>query len=329
MKRLTFTISIVLILLFSGCGNNVKSNELEDTVVKLKWKHQAQFAGNYVAKDKGFYADEGLNVELVQYSDEEPTIDAVVDGDADLGITSAEELVLARSKGVPLVAFAVIYQTTPDCFYALKESGIKKPQDFVGKRVGLRRGPEANILYNVMMSELDIDRTQIEEVEVGYDNTELVNGEVDATVCYIINEPLLLEELGYEVNTILMADYGASMYGDVLFATEDTINNNPELVESFLKATIEGWNYAIDNKDEATDITLNYAINSTKEHQRNMLENAIPLIHMDGKITGCMEKSGWDEVQRILIEQGVLKNEININNAYTLEFVEKFHSHTE
>lgn len=317
MKRIIAGLFLFLVFA-SGCLGN---RDLVDVAVKLKWVHQAQFAGNYVAKEKGFYEDEGLNVTLQPFSFDDPTIDAVANGEATFGITGADELVLARSKGIPIKAFALIYQINPVCAYSLKENNITKPQDFMGKTVGLEQGTNVDTLYYVMMSRLDIDRSNINEIPIGYDATELLEGKTDVSTGYIINEPQQVIEAGKEVDTILMADYGANMYADVLFATEETINNRPEEVQKFLNATVKGWQYAMENVDEAVDITILYTTDRTKNHEKYMLEKSIPLINKGDAPIGWMTKEGWENVQNILLEQNILDEKIDINGAYTLNFL--------
>ncbi|MBA4319227.1 MAG: thiamine biosynthesis protein, partial [Flavobacterium sp.] len=296
---------------------------LEKITVQLKWLHQAQFAGNYVAKEKGFYKEEGLDVNLVPFSFENPTIDAVRDGKAMFGITSADELIVARAKGAPLKAFAVIYKVNPACTYSLKKSGITKPSDFIGKTVGLKAGGSGIFLYPAMMKKLGIDRGKIKEIVIGYDATELLKGLVDVSIGYIINEPQQVIAAGQDVNTILMADYGVGTYADVVFATEDTINNQPSLVEHFLRATIKGWQYAIEHNEEAVNDTLKYATTSNQTKQLYMLKQSIPLIHTGESPIGWMEKTKWEQVYNILLEQKIIDNPISIEDVYTMDLLKK------
>jgi hypothetical protein len=195
------------------------------------------------------------------------------------------------------------------CAYSLKESGITTPQDFIGKTVGLETAVNVDILYKIMMNKLGIDRSLVNEVTIGYDATELLEGTTDVSTGYIINEPNQAIEAGKEINTILMADYGVNMYADVIVATEDTIENRPELVEKFLRATLKGWQYALENADEAVDATLKYATDSSRSHQTYMLKSSVPLIHTGHTPIGWMEKSDWEQVQNILFEQGIIAKE--------------------
>ena len=328
LKKISIILSIIIITIIIILGGsfcyliNQKSvSVLEKVSVQLKWLHQAQFAGNYVAKEKGFYADQGLDVDIIPFSYTNPTLEAVAKGDVDFGITGASELIMAREKGMPLKAIAVIYKTIPNCLYSLKSSEINKPQDLIGKIVGLEPGVQGEILYKVMMKKLKIDRKQINEIEIGYDATELITGITDVSSGYLINEPHQAIEAGYEVNIIKYADYGINIYADVLFTTEETIKNKPELVKKFVYATLEGWQYAIEHEDEAVDFTLKYATDSTRNHEAYMLNNSIPLIHTGEEPLGWMNKDIWQDTQDMLFEQGVLEKKININEVFTIEFL--------
>lgn len=295
---------------------------VDEVNLKLKWLHQAQFAGNYMAVEKGFYADEGLKVNMFPFSFDDPTIKSVAEGRDLFGITGADEVVLARAKGTPIQAIAVIYKINPVTAYALKSSGIVKPQDFVGKKVGLEKGANVEYLYGAMMGKLGIDRKKIKEVAIGYDAKELLAGQTDVSTGYIINEPHQVIEAGKEVTTILMADYGVNMYADVLFATEETIKNKPELVERFLRATLTGWQYAIEHEEETVSVTLKYAPKSTQVHEAYMLKASIPLIHTGITPLGMMEAHQWEQVQQILLEQKILDKAIKIEEAYTTKFLD-------
>ena len=293
----------------------------EDVTLRLKWLDQAQFAGNYVAVEKGFYKAEGLNVSLAPYSYTDSSIDVVLSGEADFGIAGAEEILIARSLGKPIKAVAVIFKRNPAVAFSLKGSGITKPTDFVGKRVGIEKGVNVEYLYAVMMSKLKIDRSKITEVSVGQDASEFLAGKVDVSTGYVINEPQLVIEAGKDVNTILMADYGANMYADVLFTTDDTIANKPDLTKKVLSATLKGWQYAFEHEQEAVDLTLKYAKNSNRTHQSDMLRNSIPLINSGDGPLGWMSLDGWQQAQDILLNQKIMKKRIDVSDAFTLKFL--------
>ncbi len=337
MRNITVLVLIYAFLL-TGCqfslgdrvGVNDNSNPKHVTL-KLKWLHQAQFAGNYVAKEEGFYRDVGLNVEISPFSFESPTIPSVVHGGVNFGITGADELAIARKNGMPLKALAVIYKISPVCAYSLKENNIIRPSDFIGKTVGIERaadGTEINIgiTYHAMMEKVGIDRSQINEITIGYDATELIAGTVDVSTGYIINEPHLAEAAGYEVNKILMADYGVNMYADVIFAREDFIQDNPETVDSFLRATIRGWEWSINNIEQATNHVLKYATDRTFEHEQFMLRASVPLILGRDSVIGQMNPGEWQQLVDILTDQGFIEpGSVQIEDLYEDKFINKIY----
>lgn len=333
MKKILLAVALVVVaggIVFFAIqkfGGQVKNyGKTEEINVKLKWVHQAQFAGNYVAVEKGFYEREGIKANLIPYSEEDKTIDSVVSGRSTFGITGADELLLAREKGSPIRAVAVIYKTNPVCAYSLKSSKITKPADFIGKTVGLEKGINVEYLYSAMMGKLKIDRSKIKEVPIGFTASELLSGQVDVATGYIINEPQQAIEAGQEVNIILMSDYGVNMYADVVFATEDTIKNKPDLVERFVRATLDGWQYVIENNAEAVATTLKHATGSTSRHEANMLSASIPLINDGESPLGWMEKNKWSQVANILFEQNISSKLIDVSGAYTMEFLDKIYS---
>ena len=295
---------------------------LTSVILKLNWRHEAEFAGNYVAIEKGFYKKEGLVVNIEEYNpDGDTAIDALVAGRADFAIAGADEVIKARQAGKFVKSVAVIFKINPAVAFALKSSGIKRPQDFVGKKVGLERGINVDNLYAAMMNNVGIDRSKIKEVSVGYDAKELMNGTVDVSTGWITNEPQLAVQAGYPVNIFLMADYGVNMYADTIVTTDKMIAENPKLVEQFVRGTLGGWQYAIENESEAVDITMKYAKDSTRTHQAYVLSVSIPLINTGSNRLGWMDFSAWSQAQNILFEQKLLSKKIIISDVFTMDFI--------
>lgn len=330
IKKLLIVIIIFLILLAGGVYafmrvKGVGQATLTPVKLRLKWFDQAQFAGNYVAMEKGFYKDNGLDVSIVPFSYDVTNIDEVVSGKADFGIAGADEILVARTAGKPVKAVAVIYKINPGVFFTKKTSGISKPQDFVGKRIGIQKGMNIEFLYRAMMNILKVDRSKVTEIPVGFDYSELINGKVDASVGYIINRPETSTGAAIDMNTILMADYGVNMYADVLFTTDDMVANNPKVVDEFVQATINGWQYAIEHEPEAVDITLKFAKNSTKAHEDYMLSTSIPLINTGTSNLGWMDLASWESAQDLLFDQKILTKKIDAADVFDMDFINRIY----
>jgi len=206
----------------------------DDVKVRLKWLHQAQFAGYYTADQKGFYDNNGIDITLNPGGIDFPAIQMVAGGAEDFGVIGGDQILLAREKGVPVVAIAVIYRESPYVYFALKESGITEPKDLIGKNVGVIPGAHEELMFRAMMKGAGVDTSLLTEVNVRFDITPLLTGDLDAFPGYAINQPITAEEKGYPVNLLWPSDYGVNPYADTLFTTEDMIKNNPDLVKRFV-----------------------------------------------------------------------------------------------
>ncbi|MCH7774593.1 MAG: ABC transporter substrate-binding protein [Bacteroidetes bacterium] len=211
----------------------------DDVTLRLKWLHQAQFAGFYTAEKKGFYHDNGIDITINPGGIDFPAVQMIAGGADMFGVTGGDQILLARDKGVPIVAIAVIYRESPFVLFALEESGISEPKDFVGKNVGVKLGGNEELTYRAMMKGAGVDTSLVNEKPVKFDITPLLTGQIDVWPGYAINQPITAEEKGFPVNIIWPSDYGVELYADTLFTTEDMIKNNPDLVKRFVSATMQ------------------------------------------------------------------------------------------
>ncbi len=320
------------LLLLTSCGNNKtkrnNENKQPDKVsVRLKWvftSHTA--AGPGVALDKGYFKDENITATLNPGGFESDPITLVASGSDDFGIKGADDVILARTKGVPIVAIAVDYQTNPVAYMSLKESNILKPQDFIGKKVGVKYGQNVYTFYKAMLRKLDIPEDKIEEVAVQFDLSPLLTNQVDVFPGYATFEPATFKEKNIPINMILAKDFAVPAYGNVVFTTEKMIKENPELVERFLRAYIKGWDYAIKNPDDAAKIMNKLNPKFTKSVQLEMMNLTIPYISPSENFKiGSMTMDGWDETQKIMLEEGIINNSIDLSKAFTNEFLNKIY----
>mgnify|MGYP003990343565 CR=1 FL=1 len=263
-----------IFLLFALCLSlsslSVQADETEKVRIQLKWFHQFQFAGYYAAKEKGFFADEGLNVELIERDPALDNIEEVISGNAEYGVADTG-LLLSRLKGKPVVLLAQIFQHSPLVFLTLRRSGLRTPYDLLGKI--LMSEPSGNTdtaLRAMVLNTLGaLDKVNWEKHT--YRLEDLVDGRVDAILAYISNEPAWYRARGEEVNIIDPRDHGIDFYGDNLFTTENEVRQNPERAEKIRRASLKGWEYALNNQEEIIDLILakyNATSKGTREHLR-------------------------------------------------------------
>src|ERR1700689_4216916 len=249
-------LAFILSLMSSGlCGT---AHAADSVTVRLKWFNQAQFAGFYVAQDKGIYKAAGLDVNIQPGGPDFPAIQMIAGGNEQFGVTGADQILIARSKGVPVVALAVIYRRNPFVLFSLAKSGIKTPADWVGKKEGVKIGGNEELIYRAVLAKAGIDKSKVDEIPVKFDMTPLLTGDIDVWPGYLINEVVAAQEKGFPVNIVYPSDYGIDLYADPLFTTEAVLKAKPDMVRNFVGATLKGWNAAIAAPEEAAKITLKY-----------------------------------------------------------------------
>lgn len=319
-------VALMAVTFCSACSNTSSEksgieNAPKHVPIRLMWLNQAQFAGCYFADKAGYYKNEGLNVTLEPGGMDFPAVKLVASGSDTFGITGAEQILLAREKNIRVVAVAVIFRRSPVVLFAHKDSGITKPADLIGKKVGLKFGDSGEVVYRAMLKGAGMDSSKIEEVPVKFDLTPFLNKSIDAVVGYVINEPIECEEKGQPVTLIWPDEYGVRFYGDTLFTTEDTIKKDPELVRKVVTQTVHGWQSAMEQPNQAIIYTLETSNQLNEKHESEMLKAAIPLLKPDKNVIGFMEPTVWSSMQQLLLKQGFMKKRIDVSKAFTNDFL--------
>lgn len=318
-------IAMIFIGLRAAKFNN--TTQTDRISVRLKWTYTAHTAaGPGVALGKVFFKDENIEATLNPGGFEFDPITLVASGSDQFGIKGADDVILARSKGVPIVAIAVDYQTNPVAYFSLKESNITSPQDFAGKKIGVKYGQNVYTFYKAMIRSLNIPENSIEEIPVQFDVSPLLTKQIDIYPGYATFEPAIFKEKNIPINIILAKDYGIPAYGNVVFTTEKMINENPDLVLRFLKAYIRGWDYAVNNPEEAASIMNKLNPKFSKESHLEMMRLTIPYIRPEnGYKIGSMTMRGWEETQQIMVKEKIIENPIDLTKAFTNEFIDKIY----
>jgi NitT/TauT family transport system substrate-binding protein len=308
-------LTLLTALIATACGSAARADDA--VTVRLKWFNQAQFAGFYVAKDKGTYKAAGLDVNIQPGGPDFPAVQMVTGGNEQFGVTGADQILIARSKGVPVVALAVIYRRNPFVLFSLAKSGIKTPADYVGKKVGVKIGGNEELIYRAVLAKAGIDKSKLTEIPVKFDITPLLTGDIDVWPGYVINEVLAAKEKGFDVNIVAPSDYGIDLYADTLFTTEKMLRDKPDVVRKFVAATLAGWNAAIAAPEDAAKITVKFGDKLTFDHELAMMKASIPLLKPDDKPVGAMDEAGWASAQRLLLGAGFQKEPVNVADAFS------------
>lgn len=323
MKRNIFRYLLVIVLLMfelAACRPAVSPTPaLTPITVQLSWTHQAEFAGLYAAEQQGYFADEGLQVSFVEGGPEVDFISPVVDGTAQFGIAQPADVILARADGKPLRSIAVIYRRSPIVFFALADTGITRPQDFVGKKI--RSALTVDLTLQAMMARVGISPDQYEVEYLPSDISLFASGDVPVWSGFINVFVLEVQQAGYKLNIIYPDDYGIHFYGDVLITTDDLISKNPDLVQRFTRAALKGWTYAVENPASIGAYVQKYNPKADPALENDKMTASIPLVNTGEDFIGWMKPEVWAGMEQTLREQGVLTKKLDVTQVYTMQFV--------
>ncbi|MGD2117555.1 MAG: ABC transporter substrate-binding protein [Chromatiales bacterium] len=259
MKRSGHTGQFLMFMLLICTALLVPLNSLaapaEKVTIQLKWQHQFQFAGYYAALEKGFYAEQGLDVELRERSNSSPYIDEVVAGKAQYGVADTS-LLLARMQGQPVVLLAQIFQHSPVVLITRKDSDIRRPYELAGKRIMYDSKGQGDAPLTAMLLDSLGSLGKVTTTEHSFRHEDLIEGKVDAIEGDLTTQPYWFDQRGVAINIIDPRDYGIDFYGDNLFTTEQEIRQHPQRVKKLLEATLKGWRYALEHQGEIIDLIL-------------------------------------------------------------------------
>lgn len=319
-------------MLLCGCDSSAQktpaTSTAKDTKVSLRFPIPIVESGQatfYIAQDKGFYTQEHLDVQFNMGSRELNPVKTVATGQDTFGLLGGPDtLLVARSKGQPLVAIAVIHRNSNfPCLLTLKKSGITKLSQLEGKKIGFFYG---HISTDVLHNLLHKNNIHYTEVDVGFDYSQLITGKIDAEWAFTVTAGLDLPAKGIEVNVISPADYGIVTQGYTIFATEKTIKERPDTVLRFLRASLRGVKYTVEHPKEANQSVLKRdpTLDPALSLKRQMAYNAVTS-DSDRYPPGYMDREMFQSTYDRLIEEKVIKEPFDVSTAYTTEFLEKIY----
>lgn len=281
--------------------------------VQLRWKHQFQFAGYYAAIAQGYYRDEGLEVRLHEGGPNITPVEEVLSGRAQYAEANSE-LLYARLHGKPLVALAVIFQHSPSVLLARTDKGVRTMHDLIGKPVMLMNAQtDADFLAMFLSEGIPLNKLQL--LPSSYQIEDLATGKVTAFNSYLTNEPFYLQQRGVDYNVISPATYGVDFYSDIVFTSQAEIDDHPQRVVAFRRATLRGWRYAMDHPKQIIDLLLKqYSVEKSRAHLEFEAKAMRSLVQSDLVEIGHMNPGRWQRMAETFLELGMVNNIDGLEN---------------
>ncbi|WP_439124411.1 ABC transporter substrate-binding protein [Marivita sp.] len=249
--------------------------------LQLSWLHSSQFAGSYIAQDRGWWSDAGLEVSLLPGGPNAPVEPPVVAGTALVGISAADYTAAAVSEGAPFKILGVAMQKNPFVVASLPANPVNEPADLVGKRIGMALANTP--VLQALCSLNGVDINGIEIVPTQYSAQPLLAGEVDCLLCWETDLPVAMTMQGVENLTMLMADHGYSVHSQTYISTEDTLANRRAELVALMAGEVRGWEAYRADTDAAAALTLEMYPDAGLDLETQKLQAArqVPLMFSD------------------------------------------------
>jgi NitT/TauT family transport system substrate-binding protein len=303
----------------TAAGGDVGTQELIPVKLQLQWFTQAQFAGYFAALDQGFYADAGLDVEILEGGVDIVPATVLDSGAADFAISWVPRGLVPREEGLNITNIAQVFQRSATLQVSFADSGIAGPTDLAGKTVGnWGFGNEFELLAGLRASGLDPD-TDVTLVQQQFDMLALISGDIDAAQAMIYNEyAQVLETVNpdtgelYQPEDLAIIDWndvGTAMLQDAIWADADKLDSDPDYkatAVSFVEASLRGWAFCRDEFDACVDIVLAAGPTLGESHQAWQLNEINNLIWPSPQGAGTMDSELWDQTVEVAVSEGIL-----------------------
>jgi len=324
---LLVSLLFVGLFLLPACSGQATPNPAVDdlTHVRLPMGYipNVQYAPFYIALEKGFFSEAGIELEL-DYSYETDGVALVGANALQFSVVSGEQVPIARAEGLPIVYVMAWYEKYPVAVISKTEQNIHGPQDLAGKRVALPGLFGANYVgLRALMGVANLSENDLTMDSVGFNQVEVLAADTsDVIVGYIANEPVQLAALGYDLDVILVSDY-LDLVSNGIITNETTIRENPDLVKRMVSAALKGIQYAVEHPEEAYEACFKYVEgleDADQEVQYDVLKASLELYQIDPY--GYSHPQAWENMQELLLSMGLMKNSIQLDQAYSNEFYE-------
>ncbi len=296
-----------------------------DETLRLEWVMQGQFAGPIVAHDKGYYDEAGVTIELLPAGPDIKPAVTVAQGSDTFGLGHPNQIIAARSNGVPLVMVMQFGQKSATTYVVRKEAGISSVSDMPGRSVGLWFGGDEHE-FLAMLNAAGVSQEDVQIISQGFDIIAWLNGEYEVMQVTRFNELLQVYDNGFSPEDLVLLnpeDYGVALVSGGLFTTEEVINEKPDVVQGVVEATMRGWKDALADPAAAAEIVLKYNEELTLESQIGQIKAMADLICAGPTLEGAFGQSvlaDWETSQTVIHEAGVIDSTIDLEEGFTNRF---------
>jgi len=311
---------LILSLLLIGCGGKAES-DLTRVNLPMGYVANVQFSPFYLAAERGYFTEAGFDVNF-DYRWETDGISLLAADTIPFAIASGDQVIQARSQGLPVVAVAAWYQRFPVAIVSLETLPLDSPTDLAGLRIGIPETFGASYIgLRALLTEAGLTEADIDLRVIGYTQlAALTSGSVDAVVVYTNNAPAILEQEGIAYNILYVADY-ANMVSAVLVTSDMQIERDPEQVRAFVGAFLHGLADVLADPDAAFEISHRYieGLAENAAAQRAVLEASIAL--WEAPEPGRLNADLWAEAQQVMFEAGLIQQTVPVETLFTNDFL--------
>ena len=328
MKKLAglVVVSLIFILAAVTCGSSATptAEPLIKVSVALDWFPWSNHSGLFIAKERGYFAEQGLDVEIFTPGDPSTVLQTVASNRDDFGISYQTEVLISREQGVPVVSVMALVQHPLNSVMTLQESGIAEPKDLAGKTVGWPGIPSDEPLLDTMLRSQGLTLEDVELVNVGFGLVPaLISKKVDAIVgAYWVHESISATNQGFELNIMRMEEHGVpDFYELVVVANEEKIANDPELVQRFVRGVMRGYQDAMADPQDAVQLLKRLKPEVDLDIEIPGVELLAPLWASEEGTFGWQEERRWLDFAQWMVDSGRLSSTADAASAFDNSFV--------
>ncbi|MCB5258982.1 MAG: ABC transporter substrate-binding protein [Candidatus Cloacimonetes bacterium] len=309
-----------IFLALTACSKGKKENNVLS--ITLDWTPNTNHTGLYVAQELGYFDDEGLEVQILQPG-QGVTDQIVATGKSEFGISYQENVIRARSEGIPLVSIAAVIQHNTSGFASLEEAGIISPKDFEGKRYGSWDSPSEMAILENVMSNSDADISKVEVVSGVYDFFSTIGKDADFEWIYYGWDGVVAKQKGIELNYIPLKNLNPvfDYYTPVIISSDSYLKNNPELTQKFMAAVKKGYEYCIKEPQKSADILLKHVPELNPDQVKLSMDYLAHEYQSDAEYWGLQSSEVWYGFANWMSDESLIPKSIEIDKAFTNQYL--------